>query len=470
MRWLHLGALGGVLALASPAVAKPVAPAKVCEVYPDSPLCETSVPACAFCHAGNPPPRNAFGALVEANLLPGAPRPLSDEDFLGALGTALEAVEGEDADGDGVTNLVEIMAGTLPGDGSNFPRELGCDEGGTNPGYDVCNFDPDFVFKKLNLDFCGRSPTWEAMETFRQTADKKAALHAELNRCLDSEFWVGQDGQVWQLAHRKIKPLQAIKAGEDSGPIPLGDYYDDYALFVYSQLDDHDAREVLTADYFITRRRNPTRYEVATAADPIGDQDVDQQYRAGVLTTKWNLVLNVMFTAVPRTAAAQAMRAYLGIDIAKLEGIMPVPNEPQDYDEKGVTAEACAVCHSTLDPVTYPFTRYQGLTGSSGTYDPNRIQRSFPNEGVRIGEMPESGVLLGQPVANLVEWAQVAANSDAFAKATANDYWTLVMGRDVQPEELEEFTALWQAFRGRHNYSVEKMLHQLIETEAYGVP
>ena len=84
--------------------------------------------------------------------------------------------------------------------------------------------------------------------------------------------------------------------------------------------------------------------------------------------------------------------------------------------------------------------------------------------------MPESGVLLGQPVANLVEWAQVAANSDAFAKATANDYWTLVMGRDVQPEELEEFTALWQAFRGRHNYSVEKMLHQLIETEAYGVP
>jgi hypothetical protein len=470
MRWLHLGALGGVLALASPAFAMPVAPTKVCEVYPDAPVCATSVPACAFCHQGNPPPRNSFGAQVEANLLPGAPRPLSVEDFVGALGTALQAVEGEDADGDGVSNLVELMAGTLPGDGSSFPKELGCDEGGTNPSYDVCAYDPDYAFKKINLDFCGRSPTWEALETFRQAGDKKAALHAELTRCLDSEFWLGQDGQVWQLAHRKIKPLQAIKAGDDAGPIPLGDYYDDYALFVYSQIDDHDAREVLTANYFVTRRKNPTRYEKAAASDPIGDQDVAQEFRAGVLTTRWNLVLNVMFTAVPRTAAAQALRGYLGIDIAKQQGIMPVANEPQDYDAKGVTASACAVCHSTLDPATYPFTRYQGLTGDIGTYDPNRIQRSFRNEGPRIGEMPETGVLFGQPVNDLMEWAQVAANSDAFAAATVTDYWHLVMGREVQPEELEEFTALWQAFRGRHNYSVEKMLHQLIETEAYGVP
>ena len=470
MRWLHLGALGGVLALASPAVAKPVAPAAVCDIYPGAPICATSVPACTLCHAGTPPPRNAFGAMVEANLLPGAPRPLSEADFLGALGTALGAIEERDADEDGVANIEELLAGTAPGDKASFPREVGCDSGGTNPEYDVCDYDPDFVFKKLNLDFCGRSPTFESMQAFRQTADKQAALHAELDRCLDSEFWLGQDGQVWQLAHRKIKPLQAIKAGEDSGPIPLGDYYDDYALFVYSQMDDHDAREALTANYYVTRRKNPTRYEKAGASDPIGDQDVAQQYRAGMLTTRWNLVLNVMFTAVPRTAAAQAMRGFLGVDIAKLQGLMPVQGEPQDYDAKGVTAEACAVCHSTLDPATDPCPRYEGLTGDIGTYYANRIQSSFRNEGPRIGEMPESGVLFGQPVSTLVEWAQVAANSDAFAAATVTDYWTLVMGRQVQPEELEEFNGLWQALRGRHNYRVEKMLHQLIETEAYGVP
>lgn len=467
-----LCALGGALVLttSSVALAKPVAPTAFCDVYPDSPACAAGVPACGLCHDGTPPARNLFGAMLEAELLPAAPRPLSDEDFVGALGTALQAIEGQDADGDGVANLEEILAGTLPADDRSFPRELGCDEGGVNPSYDVCDYDPKYVFKKLSLDFCGRSPTWEEMQTFLQADDQKAALHAALNRCLDSEFWIGQDGQLWRLAHRKIKPLQAIKAGEDAGPIPLGDYYDDYALFVYTQMDDHDAREVLTADYFVTRRKNPTRYEIAGPSDPTGDQDVAQPYRAGMLTTRWNLVLNVMFTAVPRTAAAQAIRSFLGMDIAKLQGLMPVANEPQDYDDKGVQAEACAVCHSTLDPATYPFINYQGLTGSIGTYDPDRIRDDFRNEGARILEMPERGVLLGQPVANLMEWAQVAANSDAFAAATVRDYWSLLMGHEPSAEEQDEFQATWMALRDDYDYRVERMLHALIETEAYGVP
>lgn len=456
--------------VASAASAKPIAPTAFCDVYPDSPACSAAVPACGFCHLGNPPTRNAYGEMLEAQLLPAAPRPLSDEDFVGALGTAMMAIEGQDADGDGVPNGAEILAGTQPGDDLSYPREIGCDEGGTNPAFDVCNYDEKFAFKKLSLDFCGRSPTWEEMQVFLQAEDKKAALHSALDRCLDTEFWIGQDGQLWRLAHRKIKPLQAIKAGEDSGPIPLGDYYDDYALFVYTQMDDHDAREVLTADFFVTRRKNPTRYEIAGSSDPTGDQDVDQQYRAGLLTTRWNLVLNVMFTAVPRTAAAQAMRSFLGMDIAKLQGIMPVDGEPQDYDDKGVQAQACAVCHSTLDPATYPFINYQGLTGRVGSYDPDRIRDDFRNEGARILEMPESGVLLGQPVDNLVQWAQVAANSDAFAKATVTDYWSLLMGHEPTAEEQEEFTATWHALRDRFDYRVERMLHALIETEAYGVP
>ena len=43
--------------------------------------------------------------------------------------------------------------------------------------------------------------------------------------------------------------------------------------------------------------------------------------RAGMLTTRWNLVFNTMFTAMPRTTAAQIYRSYLGLDIAKSEGL-----------------------------------------------------------------------------------------------------------------------------------------------------
>ena len=72
---------------------------------------------------------------------------------------------------------------------------------------------------------------------------------------------------------------------------------------------------------------------------------------------------NTMFTSIPRTTAAQAYRAFLGYDIAKLEGLWPVAGEPADYDNKGVGAPACAGCHATLDPLTYPFSRYEGIGG-----------------------------------------------------------------------------------------------------------
>lgn len=469
MKLVPKATLALALAWAAPAVAKPVAPQAFCDVYPDAPTCIAGVPACTYCHAGTPPPRNDFGQMVESELLPGAERPLSDADFLDGLPAALMAVEALDADGDGFTNADEIIAGTVPADAQSVPDGSVCD-GGVNPQFDVCNYDPAYAFKKVNLDFCGRSPTWDEMQAFRASDDQQAALHSALSRCLDSDFWMGKDGQLWKMAHEKIRPLKAIKAGEDGGPIPLGDYYDDYALFAYAHTDGHDVRELLTADYFVTRRSNPTQYEVAGPGDATGDQDVVVSRRAGMLTTRWNLVLNVMFTAVPRTAAAQAYRSFLGMDIARLEGLMPVDGEPVDYDDKGVQQEACAGCHSTLDPLTYPFSRYQGLTGNVGTYDPDRIRDEFRGSGENILDMPESGVILGQPVTDLTEWARVAANSNEFASATTLDYWQLLMGRPPQASEQEEFRDLWQALMDRHGYSVEAMLHQLIETEAYGVP
>ncbi len=471
MRFLLKGTSGAIALTflwAAPVWAKPVAPVAFCDSYPDSPSCIAGTPACTFCHTGAPPERNPFGQALEAELLPAAPRPLSDADFLGALPTALQAVESADADGDGYTNFDEITAGTLPGDVASLPDNPACPQG-VNPRWNLCGFDPAYAFKKIHLDFCGRSPTYQDLEAFRAESDQMAALDRTLDFCLDTEFWMGKNGQLWQIAHKKIRPLQAIKAGEDGGPIPLGDYYDDYALFAYAHSDDHDVRDVLVADYFVTRRTNPTRYEIASPSDQVGEQSVVPERRAGLMTTRWNLVLNIMFTALPRTAAAQAYRGFLGLDIAKLEGLRAIENEPQDYDDKGVQADACKVCHATLDPASYPFKNYQGLTGSVGSYDPTRIEDDFRNEGPRIEQMPEAGFVLGQPVSDLVEWAQVAANSDDFKRNISQMLFEAVLQRSPGPGDSTDFAGLWQGLEG-DDYSANRMLHRLVDTEAFGRP
>lgn len=456
----------------STALALPSGPTAFCGVYPDAPACSASVPACTFCHAGGPPTRNAYGAQLEAQLVPGTARPLTDAQFQMGLAAALAAIEGEDADMDGVSNRAEIDAGTHPADASDLPDQGECDRTGYNDQFDVCDYDPSYVFKKVSLDFCGVSPTWEELKTFESESDPRAAIRARLDTCLDSEHWIGKDGQLWKIAHPKVRPLQAIKAGDNGGPVPLADYDHDYALFVWTQIDGHDARDVLLADYFVDRRDNPTRYSQTPdqGSSRLDEQNVRRDKRAGMLTTRWNLVFNTMFTALPRLTAAQAFRSYLGLDIAKLEGLQPVPGEPVDYDDKGVTAPACAQCHSTLDPLSYPFRNYQGLTGSIGSYDSTRIEDDFRDVSPNITMMPESGVIFGQSVADLRGWADVAANSDAFAAATVMDYWLLLFGEAPRAEELDTFETLWRDFKGTNAYSVEAMLRQLVETEAYGVP
>jgi hypothetical protein len=104
-----------VLVLGTAAWAKPPAAGVFCATYPTSPLCVGQQPACTLCHVA-PPQRNVFGASLEPHVAPGAPRPLSDADFSMALPGALHAVEQADADGDGVSNLVEVQQGTMPGD------------------------------------------------------------------------------------------------------------------------------------------------------------------------------------------------------------------------------------------------------------------------------------------------------------------------------------------------------------------
>ena len=227
-------------------------------------------------------------------------------------------------------------------------------------------------------------------------------MDQELDRCLQTDFWRGKNGVLWKMAHPKIRPVGSLKSGEDQGQIPLADYYDDYALFTYAHTDDHDVRSVLTADFFVQRSgTNPTVY---TQVPNLGTQAVDQAHRAGNMTSSWTLVYFVMFTALPRNAASQMYRGYLGLDIAKQEGLYSVANEPHDYDAKGVQAPACAACHATLDPLSYPYRNYNGLTGNQNLfarYVPNRLETLFGNQAATLPQVPESGVIFGQPVSSL---------------------------------------------------------------------
>lgn len=462
------------------AEAKPPGPQVFCDTYPNAPVCAGGVPDCSTCHdTAGPPTRNLFGADVELELVPGAPRPLSDQDFADALPAALLAVESLDSDADGFSNLEEIEQGTLPGDAGSFPSSSSECAGAPNPDYDVCNYDPVYVYRKLMVDFCGSQPTYQEFADFKSLSKDAQVLKLDdvLDECLDTEFWIGEDGVVWSLAHRKVRPLFSLRGAidpDERGSIPIfGDYEDDYSLFVYTQIDGHDARDVLLADYHVLRTsENPTVYTaVANRNDGLGlvelflvGQTTQADRRQGMITTRWFQSLNTMVTPVPRTTAAQTYRAYLGLDIAKMEGLQPVSGEPVDYDYKGVDRAVCAQCHSTLDPLTYPFKNYDG-----GGYDANRMQdfeATFPG----ISTMPESGVIFGQPVADLSEWCTVAANSNEFARATVMDYWKVLFGAEPTEDQIEEFTTLWQDFESTHGYSVEDMLHDLIKTEAYGAP
>ena len=466
----------------TPSEAQPSGPATFCDAYPGIPACAEGVVACTTCHV-NPPELNVYGADVASELAPGEARPLTPDHFDEGLGDALRAVESLDSDGDGHANLEELEAGTSPADDRSHPGEEDCVSDPSAP-YDTCGYDPRFAFKKVHVDFCGRSPTLAAREAFAADDDAYEALHDALDDCLQSEYWRGIDGRVWNLANTKIGPIQAIKSGIEAGPIPLADYDDDYAYWMYTQLDGHDVRMMLTGGELVRATRDADGRSVYDPYDrsPSEDYDlrgydqyqaVDTDKRAGLLTHRWFVMSNTMFTAVPRTTAAQAYRAFLSYDIARLEGLDPVDGEPADYDSKGVQEAACAVCHSTLDPLSYPFSRYNGIGDAVGfsdqyEYVEDRMEGFVVSDGPGVLDTPEEGVLLGEPVADLVEWGEVAANSEAFRRSRVLDYWEMLLREPPRAQEGAEFQALVDGLAD--HWSIEAMLHDLVDTEAYGAP
>ncbi len=450
---IALLAFVGIVVVSAPAAAEPVGPRLFCAHYADAPACRGFVVACTQCHTA-PPELNDYGSAV-AGVLSG--------DYEDTLDAALVAVEGDDSDGDGLSNLEEIILGTRPGDAnSHFTAPL-APSGDENPGFDVGHYDFGFAHRRVRIDYCGRSPSYDEQQTFNATVDKQAALHAILDECLVSTYWTTEG--LPHLADKRIRPLQAISI---DGGIPLADYTWDYRLFVHALSGERDARDLLRADYHIDGDGDVVTGVIAgSGGDQVGGQPVPPEKRAGMITTQWFMMINTMFSELPRTTAAQAYRAYLGQDIARSEGLLPVDGEPKDIDNKGVDQSTCVYCHATLDPLSYAFAYYNGIGGSGGTGAYRAGRPSWQPSAVEA-------VLLDQPLDNIAlngvtGWADIAADSPQFRQLLATMFMSHALGRAARPDELDELQNLADRLVD-DGYQARALLHHLIDTNAFGVP
>jgi hypothetical protein len=242
--------------------------------------------------------------------------------------------------------------------------------------------------------------------------------------------------------------------------------------------------------------RDTTNYVKQTPSRLIDGNLMQTDKRVGLITSFWNLGFYLNYTGIARVLVAQAFLAYAGITLSEMEGLNPpavADSKFKDYDGKGVSRPECAVCHTTVDALAYPFRNYNGLTGTTQvlagqnatgvsldslgdetnltplSYSLPRMEslnQIYPG----IRDTPETGYIFGQKVESLQDWAEVLVNSDQFAANTVRDYWRVLVGHNPRPEEAKEFQKLWRDFKDVHDFNVEKMLHDLIKTEAYGVP
>lgn len=459
-------ALGLVAALgASPALARPDGPAILCDTYPDAALCAGTMPSCDTCHTSTwPAAWNDFGLEVLAAL---------DGPFETALPGALDAVAQGDSDLDGLANLDEIVSGTSPGD--PLDAWIRCEPvGGTLGATGSASalperYDVEMSYRRAMILYCGRSPSFAEMSDFRASSDDPEAsyqaLHDAVTTCLDGEYW--RDEGVQRLADGRIRPLSAVGFDSPVG-ITIGDYEWDYRLFAYVMTGDRDIRDLLLARYHVdaapdgTLRRVEGVFGSPRGGGP-GGQPLRVDQRAGMITSQWFLSINTMFSALPRTTAAQAYRAYLGFDIAKQQGLFPIADEPADVDNRGVAQAQCAICHSTLDPLSYAFAEYEGIAGgSTGVHDPTRPANEIP------GWTDNQGSLFGEPIADVREWAEKAARSDAFRREITRTLFQHAVERTLTPDDAAELEAIWRELPD-DGWSANRAIHRIVDTRAFGV-
>lgn len=477
-RWLASIAAAACQLSTVPAQARPTAPTTLCAAIPDAPACAGAVPACSLCHESTDPPAwNAFGMALKVEIEGSA-------NFDDGLRQALATVADADADGDGVSNMEELLSGSPPGVAD---KHIGPDPLGDNAYYNLSGFDPAFAFRRASILYCGRSPSNEESVAFKAEPNDettlRARLHEQVSRCLTSAYWTQQGLQ--RLADNRIRPVKAIGWDTDiyvaGFRIAIADYMDDYRLWTWALTEDHDMRDLLTAQYHVKEDEHGALKQVfGVITKPPGDslaggQIVPEGKRAGMITTQWFSSFFTMFTPLPRTTAAQAYRAYLGADIAKNEGLRPVAGEPLDIDNKGVKEERCALCHSTLDPLSYVFAEYGGIVTESvfflgvdgifGPYLPDRPPQAIPG----WNPTEQQPTLLGQPVKDLVEWSQLAASSDEFKRNMASIFFEHALRRAPTGDEVGEFQALWEAIPDQ-GYSANQLIHSLVDTLAFGGP
>ena len=441
--------------------AKPEAPAVFCEVYDDAPHCAAGETSCSECHdAAGPPVMNPYGDDVAAAVA-------GWTDFEAELPAALESIEAEDSDGDGLDNLAEIEAGTWPGSADETESECSAQTETYNPFYALGGWDAAFAWKRVMHDFCGRRPRYEEVQAFEASSEPDAEVSSLLSSCLLSPYW---DEVLWEIGYGVVNPL-----GQGGDINPLGNFEWDLRLFAYATSGDRDAGDLLAASYVVVEE--PANSGVFVAVDdPRNEgeeysQPLSAEHRFGLVTTRYSLAMRVMFSDVPRNLASHYYRELLGFDISLSEGLYPIDEQPgayhyaapADVDDKGVWQEECAGCHTTLDPLAYPWARYNGidLTGdTTGTWIEERAADILPTT---------EGWILGERVSGPEEWVAVAIASDAFAEQTTLLFWEYLLQREPFSCEEETFEELWVGLRD-NGRNVESMLHELVLTEAYGRP
>ena len=156
--------------------------------------------------------------------------PFEDEDFDEHLADVLLSLVDEDPDGDGVTTQDELDGGSNPGDPESVPQVGECPEEVDGLPYSICVYDVAYAFRKVAIDVCGEQPSWDDMVELRAmgASEQRAALHDKLDACLETEFWRGPAGQLWAMAHRKIRPVFGLEG--------FAQFVFDYELFTYCLL------------------------------------------------------------------------------------------------------------------------------------------------------------------------------------------------------------------------------------------